>query len=345
MREDLYRIVDANFNRVRESMRVLEDFCRFSLNSKILSGAFKDMRHDLTQILTGDADFARKLLERRDNIGDVGVDLTHEHEETRDDLKSMAMAAFKRAEEGLRVIEETLKAAKRKDFSKIEKMRYEIYRLEKIVEGRTNRKDALGRAKLYLLFTVSMIKGDYLEAAHSAIEGGADIIQLREKETPDRDFLEYARALRALTEEAGVLFIVNDRVDIAELSNADGVHLGQEDIEINEARKMLGFEKIIGISTHNLEQARKAERAGADYVGIGPIFETSVKPEEKPIGPKVIEEIASELSIPVFPLGGITADNIDEVMKHGGRRAAVCSGILSGGDIKAAAEKIKSRLA
>ena len=344
MQEDLFRIIDANFNRVRESMRVLEDFCRFSLDSKVLSGAFKGLRHDLSQMLTADADFARKLLERRDNIGDVGIDLTCPHEEARANVKSIASAAFKRTEEGLRVIEETLKAAKRGDFSRVEKISYEIYRLEKVVESRTHQKEKLGSAKLYLLFTVSMIKGDYLQAARSAIEGGVDIIQLREKETPDRLFLAYARALRTLTEEAGVLFIVNDRVDIAELCGADGVHLGQEDLGINEARKVVGFEKIIGMSTRNLEQAREAERAGADYIGIGPIFETSVKPETKPTGLGVIEKVSGEIGIPVFPLGGINADNIDEVVKAGGTRAAVCSAILCAEEIRSAAEEIKSRL-
>jgi thiamine-phosphate pyrophosphorylase len=345
MERDIYRIIDVNFNRARESLRVAEDYCRLSLGSKALAESLKQLRHDLTEVLQKDADFARLLLERRDIVGDVGTGISVSHEEKREGLKSVASASFKRAEEALRVIEEHLKAAGHGGFSDVETMRYEVYRLEKVVEGRTHVKEKLSDAKLYLLFTVAMVKGDYIEAARSAIEGGADMIQLREKNIPDRLFYEYAQRLRALTEEKGIPLIINDRVDVAVLSNADGVHLGQDDLGLNEARRLLGFKRIIGISTHDLEQAREAEAMGADYIGVGPIFKTGVKPEEKPIGPEVLRQISEEIGIPVFPLGGIDAQNIDEVVRFGARRACVCSAILCSEDIKAASQKIKSRIA
>jgi len=344
MENDAYRLIDANFNRARESLRVIEDFCRFSLNSRILSESLKTLRHNLTETLQRDTDFARRLLEKRDIAGDIGVDISVAHERQRKDLKSVAAAAFKRAEEALRVIEEGLKAAGNENFSRVEKIRYEVYGLEKVIGARTGQKKKLADARLYLLFTVEMVKGDYMGAARSAIEGGVDMIQLREKETPDRLFLEYARKLRTLSEEKGVPLIINDRIDLALLSNADGVHLGQEDLRINEARKILGFDKIIGISTRSIEQAREAEKMGADYVGIGPIFKTSVKPEEPPIGPEVLKDISEEISVPVFPLGGIDTENINEVMKVGATRACVCSAILLAEDLKAASKKIKSKL-
>ena len=131
--------------------------------------------------------------------------------------------------------------------------------------------------KLYVIIDGNLIQGrDFLKVADSALRGGADIIQLRDKSSDDRSLLQYAKALEGLTKRYNRFLIINDRVDIARLIGADGVHLGQEDVPVEEARKILK-RKIIGISTHSVEQAKKAERKGADYIGIGPIYRTKTK--------------------------------------------------------------------
>jgi thiamine-phosphate pyrophosphorylase len=174
-----------------------------------------------------------------------------------------------------------------------------------------------------------------VEFARGAMEGGARIIQLREKDKGRA--LEIGKKLRVITREKGVLLIINDWADVAKTIDADGVHLGQEDMPIREARRLLSSDKIIGISTHNVNQALEAEMMGANYVGIGPIYATKTK-DYGPIGPKVIEELRGKLSIPFVAIGGINENNIDEVLEAGTRNIAMISALTEAEDLK---EKVK----
>jgi thiamine-phosphate pyrophosphorylase len=173
-----------------------------------------------------------------------------------------------------------------------------------------------------------------VEFAMEAMEAGAGVIQLREKDK--NRALRIGEKLRVITREKGALLIINDWADVAKTIDADGVHLGQEDMPIMEARKLLG-NKLIGISTHSVNQALEAERMGADYVGIGPIYATKTKDYE-PIGPRVIEELRGKLSIPLVAIGGINESNIDEVLKAGARNIAMVSALVEAEDLK---EKVK----
>lgn len=194
-----------------------------------------------------------------------------------------------------------------------------------------------GNSKLYLIADSSAcpadraVSGKSLEKiAARAITAGIGIIQLREKNMTKKDLYKEAAALRLMTLKSGVTFIINDCVDIALAVNADGVHLGQEDLPIAEARKVLGKNKIIGISTHSLKQAIDAERAGADYIGFGPIFRTATKDAGKPKGSKSLIEIKKHIKIPVVAIGGITTKNVSEVLENGADAVAVASAILTG---------------
>lgn len=180
-----------------------------------------------------------------------------------------------------------------------------------------------------------------------ALEGGADFIQLRDKTSTKREILEKARMLRELTKRYNVPFIVNDHVDIALAVDADGVHLGQDDLPLKEARKMIG-DKIIGISTHSIEQARKAEEEGADYIGVGPIFPTQTKEDVvEPVTLSYLREVVKEISIPFVPIGGIKLHNVDEVLDAGARSVCVVSEVVGSSDVKGVCEafikKIKAR--
>lgn len=179
-----------------------------------------------------------------------------------------------------------------------------------------------------------------IEIARKLLTGGARILQLRGKGLSSGELLKEAREISTLTKKAGALFIVNDRADIALLSNADGVHLGQDDMPIAEARKILGREKLIGISTHNIEQALKAEQEGADYIGFGPIFETKTKEDaEEAKGLQALREIKINVKIPVAAIGGINLENLKEVMDTGADGAAVISAIVKTDDIEGATRK------
>lgn len=173
-----------------------------------------------------------------------------------------------------------------------------------------------------------------VEFAMEALEAGAGIIQLREKDKGRA--LEIGEKLRAATKEKGALLIINDWADVAKTIDADGVHLGQEDMPIREARRLLG-NKLIGISTHSVNQALEAERKGADYVGIGPIYATKTK-DYAPIGPRVIGELMGKLSIPLVAIGGINENNVDEVLKAGARNIAMVSALTEAEDLR---ERVK----
>ena len=172
-----------------------------------------------------------------------------------------------------------------------------------------------------------------LEVLEAVIRGGARIIQLREKECSKRDLFDLALTFREVTARAGVLLIINDHLDIALAVGGDGVHLGQDDLPLMAARR-LAPDLVIGISTHSLEEALDAERDGADYVNIGPVFATSTKAGvDRGLGPEAIASIGSRLSVPFTVMGGITAANLDEVLAAGARRIAMITAITQAADI------------
>ena len=179
------------------------------------------------------------------------------------------------------------------------------------------------------------------EITQRAVSAGIKTIQLREKNMTKKELYKEALSIRKFTLKHRATFIINDYVDIALAVNADGVHLGQEDMPISGARKLLGENKIIGISTHSLKQAVDAQRAGADYIGFGPIIKTSTKDAGSPKGIESLIEIKKHIKIPVVAIGGITIDNVSEVFKSRADAVAVASGILSG-DIKTNTRKFLS---
>src|SRR5690606_34991727 len=169
-------------------------------------------------------------------------------------------------------------------------------------------------------------------------------IQLREKEMDGGELIARARRLVHLCRERGVLLILNDRPDIALLSGADGVHLGQEDLPAIESRRLLGPDKLIGVSTHNLDHARQAVVDGADYIGVGPVFPSSTKPRDILPGLAYARQVAEQIDIPAVAIAGITDGNVDEVMSSGLRAVAVTSAVLSCDNVRTAAERLRARI-
>ncbi|MGA1871140.1 MAG: thiamine phosphate synthase [bacterium] len=178
----------------------------------------------------------------------------------------------------------------------------------------------------------------------AGISGGADMIQLRDKRTNIKELIGLAQEIADIAKRHDVLFIINDSIGLAMASNADGVHLGQDDTPLNLARSILGPEKIIGCSTHSIKQAINAEKLGADYIGIGPIFYSPLKKDLSPIGPYMLRELSHSISIPYFALGGINLDNLDEVIHYGGERVALCSAFFEEPDLIKTATLIKEKL-
>jgi thiamine-phosphate pyrophosphorylase len=190
------------------------------------------------------------------------------------------------------------------------------------------------RSGLYLITNTSIIRGLPLqETVQKAILGGLKFLQYREKNLSPLISYEMATALRRIAQDAGVSFIVNDDVSLALAVKADGVHLGQEDLPIREARKILGNESLIGISTHSVQEALAAEKDGADYIGLGPIYPSTTKQTRPPLGCGIIREVKEKVRIPIFAIGGINLINLKEVLEAGATGVAVISAILTSSDI------------
>jgi thiamine-phosphate pyrophosphorylase len=183
-----------------------------------------------------------------------------------------------------------------------------------------------------------------VEVLEAVIQGGAKIIQLREKEYSKKDLYQLALKFREMTTRAGVLLIINDHLDIALAVEADGVHLGQDDLPLKAVRK-LAPELLIGVSTHSLEEALEAERGGTDYINIGPIFPTKTKMGvEYSLGPDAIPAISLQINIPYTVMGGIKESNIDQVVTRGAHRVAIVTAITQAPDIAEAVRYLKLRI-
>lgn len=203
----------------------------------------------------------------------------------------------------------------------------------------------LDKVQLYAVADPSLcLNRDLIEVVAQAIEGGAQMVQLRDKKSGDGKFLELARRIHKITWKKRVPLIINDRVDVAELVDAEGVHLGEEDLPVKEARKILGSKKIIGASASGIKTAKIKEKEGADYIGLGPVFETGSKEIEKPLGVEILKDAKKALKIPVFPIGGINLNNLDQIISTGTKRIAVISAIFMAEDVRKAAQELLEKL-
>lgn len=339
---DLGRILDASANRAREGLRVVEDYARFVLDDPALTRRLKDVRHRLAEALQG-LDPAL-LVDSRDTRGDVGTHIMTAQEQTRENFRAVLSANFKRAAEALRSLEEYAKLVDVWLAGRFEVLRYDTYTLEKLVLTAASANRVLGDARLMVLVGGLPTMGDLTWVVGEALAGGADVIQLREKNLPDREWLKRVREVRILTVRAKARFIVNDRPDLARLAGADGVHLGQDDISVRDARRVLGSAALVGVSTHDRQQLEQAVLAAAGYLGVGPVFESNTKQFEDFAGLSFVRTAAEETNLPWFAIGGIGPENLDEVLDAGARRVAVSSAIVRADSPRKAAAALRSRL-
>ena len=319
----IYRILDANANRAREALRVAEEAVRFVLERPDLTEALKRLRHDLRAALAQLN--ARRMLLARDTAGDIGTAISTESERRRADAPDVARAAFKRLTEALRAIEEYGKTIDADMAAAVEKLRYRAYDLEKRFEEAARPATKLAAGGLCVLLTESLCRRPWGDVLRAILAGGAAAVQVREKEMPAGALLARAREVARAAHDAGALAIVNDRPDITVLAAADGVHVGQDDLAPHEARRLVGPDRIVGVSTHSLAQARAAAEAGADYIGCGPMFQSTTKPQAVVPGPALAAEVTREVGLPVMAIGGITAETSPQVLAAGARWLAVSS--------------------
>ncbi len=336
------RIIDANANRIREGLRVVEEYTRFVLNDATLTSALKGLRHDLTTALSSLDNHSIVL--SRDSQHDVGRHTGTESEYQRPSTHDIAIASAKRIQEGLRVVEEYAKPAS-PDVARIfEQLRYRCYEIEQALTIRHAATRRFEDVRLYVLITASLCRHDWCDTAKQTILGGADVIQLREKNLPDAELLDRAKMLANLCREHDRLCFINDRPDIARLAGADGVHVGQDDLTVSDVRRIAGPDLLVGVSTHNPDQLHAAIESNPDYIAVGPMFPSDTKPQDHTPGPELITTAVQHTALPVVPIGGIDATNLDHLVTAGATNICVCSAIIAAQDVQQATADLKAAI-
>ncbi|MDD3652963.1 MAG: thiamine phosphate synthase [Desulfotomaculaceae bacterium] len=323
---ELLRIIDANLNRAREGIRVVEEISRFYLNDQDIFLGLKKLRH---QIIEGEKSLGIRPIISRKSESDVGKE-PHQIENDRGNLKELLEANANRVEESLRVLEE---------FSKLhgysgelfKKARFSMYGLEHEILFKLSKSIDY---RLYLATDDYYLKKDNIyDVIEQSLKAGATILQYRCKDKTSKEMLTEANKLRKLTQKYNIPLIINDRLDLALAVDADGVHLGQSDLPFEIAKKYMG-ERVIGISTHSYEEGRSAILAGADYIGLGPVFDTSTKKDAHPTcDMETITCLKKEFpKARIIAIGGISLKNATRVLTAGADGLAVISAILNSSD-------------
>lgn len=341
-RISVFRILDASLNRAAEGLRVVEDYLRFAVDDPLLTREAKELRHELAEV--GKAISSVDLHSARETSLDVGTEISTSAESTRGDALDVCRASLKRTQQALRSLEEYGKLVSPSLAKKVESLRYRLYTLEKSIDIGRSSAERLQGVTLCVLVDGRDTLADFRGLVETLVAAGVGMIQLRDKRLDDRDLLERARALVNATRGTATLSIVNDRADIALLARADGVHLGQEDLTLKDARVVVGPEMLIGISTHNIDQARQAVFDGANYLGAGPTFASPTKSFDRFAGLDYLRQVAAEIRLPTFAIGGITSKNLAEVRSAGTSRIAVSSAITEAQDSAVAARHLLGML-
>jgi len=343
--QQILRIIDANLNRTSEGLRVMEDVARLVLNDAALTQQLKTMRHGL---ITGDWPFNKKLIQARDSESDVGINTLAPGQEEPKELPAVIVANARRVQQSLRTIEEL---AKTKDITtqldpeKFKQARFNLYSIEQELLSKLLRQDKVKHIRgLHAIIDTQALKGRrHIEAAGQIIRG-AKAIQLRDKLTSKKELLPIALELKALCTEHKVLFIVNDHLDLALAANAAGLHLGQNDLPVTVARRLLPIDKILGCSTTTVDQAIAAEADGADYIAVGSMYPTPSKETAVIVGLDRLRQVRQAVSLPLVAIGGITKDNAAEVIAAGANSVATISAILNAESPEKASRQIVARI-
>lgn len=344
MERSVYRIIDANFNRAREAVRVMEDYCRFVLDLRVLSGRAKQLRHELSAAVER-LDSAR-LIASRDTSGDVGIGQRVEKTPERRNLKDSFTAGAKRLVEALRVLAEAVRPVDPALAETFEQLRYRAYTLEKDIVIFSEAAERFRGVRLYVIIS-NNLPSEILSLAAKCAASGADCIQLRAKDVCDEMLYPLACELVNVCRDADVLSVINDRVDIAVAADADGVHLGQRDLPVEQARKLQRRPLIIGRSTHSAKELGAAVGEYPTYVGLGAVYATKTKSSAKVSGLEYIKEALESLretGIAHVAIGGITPDNVEQVLQAGARAVAVCSVVNEAAEPGAICRALKDKI-
>ncbi len=340
------RIVDAAANRASEGLRVVEDYVRFGLDDAFLTAQLKNLRHEIASIINRIPNAQR--LAARETTTDVGTELTTPTEQSRSDWTAIMTANWKRLQEALRTLEESCKMISTELAQRCEQFRYRSYTLEKATGNLAQAIDRLSDCRLYVLITGAENEDTFIQQIRQLALANVDVIQLRDKHLDDRQLLQRGRLLRQTLQELQLtrlpLFVMNDRPDLAVLCQADGVHVGQSELPVSVVRQIVGSTMLIGVSTHSVEQAQQAVLDGASYIGVGPTFPSQTKSFAQFTGLELLQSVAAQIKLPAFAIGGITLQNLPQVLSTGFQRVAVSAAIQQAADPMQAIQLFRQQL-
>lgn len=324
------RLLDANANRAAEGLRALEDVARFLLDAAECAAAAKELRHFVRAVLPASA------VSWRDAGADIGEGIKAADEGLRPGPVAVVRANAARAQEALRAVEEGLKLLGG-PYRAVEEARYRAYRLESDILARLPAW-RLWQVRLYVLVDTALC-ADPVTVAAAAARGGAGVVQLRAKGLPVRAYRELAARTQDAVRGVGGLFVVNDHAAVARAIDADGVHVGQDDLDPRDVRAVVGPRCAIGVSAHTPEQA-VAGQSAADYLGLGPMFATSTKPHEPSRGPELLDAVRGSLRVPSYAIGGLDAARLRELRPRLPHGAAIAGAVCRAADPERAAAEL-----
>ena len=333
----IWRTLDASANRSAEAVRVLEDILRFCLNDAFLSQEAKAIRHELAIIFSREEFQPRIRL--RDVLRDVGVSTTVAKTPPRTEMKHVFAANAARASQSIRSLEECSRLVVPAVTAAFEQLRYRIDTLEKAAMTNIKSENRLADISLCVLLDVDRPKIEFKMLVGQLLAAGVNMIQLRDKKANTsllcertKTITQQARQYAESTAGKRCIVLVNDRADVAVAANADGVHLGETDLPVNLARKVCGHDFIIGRTAHSIDEAKQAVLDGADYLGVGPCYPSNTKQFKEFATDTFLRDVSEEIRLPVFAIGGITADNLDRLVRLGVKRVAIASSITDAAD-------------
>ena len=339
---EAWRLLDANANRAAEGLRTIEDVARLVREDAASALWVKQLRHELSAVLQTVPRHQR--LTARSTATDAGTALTTPAEATREDWGSVVSAAAERVTQSLRGLEEFFKVVSPAASQALKQLRYTAYDVLAKVELRLQVQPVLPHCQLYLLIDCVRPLEEFTSYIARLAEAGVDLFQLRDKSADGARLVAYGRAAAATLQETEARLVINDRVDVALACGAAGVHVGQDDLSIQDARSVAGGSLWIGVSTHDVAQAQAAESAGADYIGCGPTFSSNTKEFDLFPGTDFLRQAGEVIEIPLFAIGGIGPGNVEQVAASGCRRIAVSDAIHSAEDPAEAARALKTAL-
>jgi len=344
----IWRALDASANRAAEALRVLEDAVRFGLDDGHLTRLAKDLRHDLAAALGRHGLWRRTAA--RDVIGDVGVGIEAEACLSRGGLADLVAANAARAAQALRSLQECAAVVAPEAAGGFESIRYRIYTLERAAVTAVRASDLLAGVSLCVLVDGGHDPAAFVRLVESLVEAGVRMFQIRDKSLPLPVLAERVRTALAIVRRHGgdadrPIVVVNDRVDVAAAVSADGAHVGADDLPVPLTRRVVGPERLVGRTAHDVAESRAAVVDGADYLGIGPCFQSPTKSFSEHAPPEFLRTVCGEVSLPTFAIGGITAERLEPLVALGVKRVAVASAVTRSADPPRAARGLIDALA